>query len=90
MKREEKKSFGLVGTQIELTNAEMDTLVRLQIRTNGVLESMTKPEAKTEYFVQCDYQMLEVVLKVLIGDYVNNTTNAFEEAFLKIDKDGND
>lgn len=84
MKREEKKSFGLVGTQIELTNAEMDTLVRLQKRTNEVLESMAKPEAKINYFSRVNYEELEVVLKVLIGDYVNNTTNAFEEAFNKI------
>lgn len=81
MKREEKKSFGLVGTQIELTNAEMDTLVRFRKRIHDCIQSFS--DKSPEYLCKDEYKMLQDVFDVLIGDYVNNTTNAFEEAFLK-------
>lgn len=77
MKRENKKGFGLIGTQIEFNNPEMDTLVRLEKRITGCLKSFDTE--KPEFFVKKDYVFLQKVFRIIIGEYVNVKENVFED-----------
>lgn len=85
MKRENKKGFGLIGTQVEFTNSEMDTLVRLEARTSNCLKSFDTE--KPEFFVKKDYRFLQKVLRIIIGEYVNNEENAFEDDSIEDESD---
>lgn len=77
MKRENKKGFGLIGTQIEFNNPEMDTLVRLEKRTTNCLESFDS--GSPEFFVKKDYRFIQKVLRIIIGEYKNTEENVFED-----------
>ena len=71
----------MVGTQVEFSNPEMDTLVRFEKRTTNCLKSFDT--GSPEFFIKKDYRFLQRVLRVIIGDYVNNEENAFEDDSVK-------
>lgn len=79
MKREIKKAFGQVSTQNEYTNSEMDTLVQVRNRIHECIVSFNTK--KPEFLVRDEYCMLQDIFDVIIGDYRNETENAFEKAF---------
>ena len=81
MQREEKKAFGLVGTQIELNNSEMDTLVSLEKRVQECRDSFDTD--KKQYLKADEYILLDCVLRVIIGDFANQTPNAFKDELSK-------
>lgn len=79
MKTKMNTGLGRVSTTHEYSNSEMDTIVHLKKRVDECVESFGSD--KPQYLDKDEYKKLSKFFKVLVGDYVNDSENAFEEAF---------
>ena len=79
MKTRIHTGLGRISTTHEYSNSEMDTIVRFKKRVDECIESFGSD--KPQYLDKDEYKKLSKFFKVLVGNYVDEDENAFEEAF---------